>query len=1170
MTTTIVWSAPLFDRSGFAEEARNFILALDHAGLPVRADPFLWHPWAARLSDGAAERIERLLATRTPRSFAHVVHGSPHDLRRHPRAMFAAARTMFETDGVPPGIVHCEGFDEIWVPSAFNVETFARAGVERGKLHAVPEPLDAGRYELELPALDLGLAGRFVFLSVFSWHLRKGWDVLVQAFLEEFAADEAVALALKFEPFHPRTPDVAEARRQLASFAWGRLGRNPAGGPPIVLLDLDLSDRDMPRLYRSADAYVMASRGEGWGRPYMEAMAMGLPTIGTRAGGNLDFMNDDNAYLVGCTPEPVPVIGWTEVPWYRDHRWAEPSLAELRACLRRVFEERGEGAVRGRRAREEVLERYRWERVAEIVAERLRAAGMGVRPKPVRSRGRATRILWEGPAFVEHSLAIVNREMCRAIIGAGGIDLALRSDRPDAAAAPACASLVARWGKASAEPEVHVRHAWPPDLARPAAGRFVIMQPWEFGSLPRAWAAGFASADEVWVPSRHVRDGFVRSGLDPERVVVIPNGVNPLRFNPAAVPARLPTAKRFRFLFVGGTLFRKGADVLLEAYLDTFGPEDDVCLVIKDIGVDSFYRGQGLGDQIRALQADPRHAEILYLDEAWPHDDLARLYTACHCLVHPYRAEGFGLPILEAMACGLPVIATGYGACLDFCDPSVSYLLPALEARSTVPSLGELETVEPPWWAEPDRSALVRAMRHVVEQPDAARLVGCRASEKALREFTWAQAADRILARLEHLTAGRPRPAARPRARLSVCMIVRDEAAFLRACLESVRGIADQVVVVDTGSTDGTPAIAEELGAELHHFAWTHDFAAARNESLRHATGEWILVLDGDEALDPESRDQLRRLVEGDAFVGYLVRIVNFTASVGTEEVVEHRLLRLFPNHPDLRFEGRDPHAQLVSRRPELLLPTRTCEVTVRHEGYRPQVLVAKGKLERNLVALERAVAEEPHHAFHAFNLGLTYGLLERSVEAERELLRAVALSLSDAAAGRSPPYLPTAYLLLAMAVYQQGRYAEAVAYCERSIALAPHSSDAHLAHGTSLLALGRLQEAQAAYERALQCVKGADIVATDRSTAGWKPFLGLAEVEIARRRWEAALAWLARAHQLAPEQAAVATTVARAALGIGDARTAEEILASVVERTDAPPEATLLLAELRGGSAPG
>src|SRR5262249_39607316 len=151
---------------------------------------------------------------------------------------------------------------------------------------------------------------------------------------------------------------------------------------------------------------------------------------------------------------------------------------------------------------------------------------------------------------------------------------------------------------------------------------------------------------------------------------------------------------------------RKGIDLLLDAYARTFTRADDVCLVIKDMGVGTFYRDQTAQAPIAGMQASSDGPEVEYLSETLTEDELAGLYAACDCLVHPYRGEGFGLPIAEAMASALPVIVTGRGAALDFCSEETAYLLPAHLARFAEKRLGELETVDFPFFWEPERDAL--------------------------------------------------------------------------------------------------------------------------------------------------------------------------------------------------------------------------------------------------------------------------------------------------------------------------------------------------------------------------------------------------------------------------------------------------------------------------------
>ena len=127
------------------------------------------------------------------------------------------------------------------------------------------------------------------------------------------------------------------------------------------------------------------------------------------------------------------------------------------------------------------------------------------------------------------------------------------------------------------------------------------MQPWEFGSLPKAWLPALHDVDEVWAYSRSVRDCYLDAGVPADRVHVIPLGVDSEIFRPGLQPLALQPGPEFRFLFVGGTIFRKGIDVLLSAFPRAFQPNDGVGLVIKDMGTKSFYRGQTAGDEVVAL-----------------------------------------------------------------------------------------------------------------------------------------------------------------------------------------------------------------------------------------------------------------------------------------------------------------------------------------------------------------------------------------------------------------------------------------------------------------------------------------------------------------------------------------------------------------------------------------
>jgi glycosyltransferase involved in cell wall biosynthesis len=371
------------------------------------------------------------------------------------------------------------------------------------------------------------------------------------------------------------------------------------------------------------------------------------------------------------------------------------------------------------------------------------------------------RIRWEGDVFVWSSLALINREVTQRLAARPETSVALWTGliTVDPESEPEMRSMIPLLVPLDGPADVHVRHQWPFSSEPPPEGRWVVMQHWEFGSLPRAWLQPMREEiDEVWVASQFVWDTFVSSGVPRERVVVVPCGVDTQLFTDEGPDYPLPDKKGFTFLFVGGTIARKGVDLLLHAYHQAFRPDDDVALVIKELGGKSFYQGQSMADQIARIHREGSTADIVLIEDELTPDRLAALYRSVDCLVHPYRGEGFGLPIAEAMACGKPVIVPNYGACLDFCSPETAYLVPAQVIRDGKWDPSNLETVHHPFWCEVDIDALAAAMRYVYDNRDEAQAKG-KLGQAIIRErFTWEIMADRVAERLQAVMA---RPARR-------------------------------------------------------------------------------------------------------------------------------------------------------------------------------------------------------------------------------------------------------------------------------------------------------------------------------------------------------------------------------------------------------------------------
>ncbi|CAM2820800.1 glycosyltransferase family 2 protein [Rariglobus hedericola] len=192
--------------------------------------------------------------------------------------------------------------------------------------------------------------------------------------------------------------------------------------------------------------------------------------------------------------------------------------------------------------------------------------------------------------------------------------------------------------------------------------------------------------------------------------------------------------------------------------------------------------------------------------------------------------------------------------------------------------------------------------------------------------------------------------------RLSLCMIVRNEAANLPACLDSVRDLASDIVVVDTGSTDSTCEIARQHGARIINAEWTGDFSSARNLALAEARGEWILVLDADEVLPVASRIRIHEMISSPARSAYNLVQKNELAATGAH--VSVHIVRLFPRDARVRFE-RPIHEQVNTSLERAGIPIIDTNIVFNHSGYASSAVLA-GKTERNRRIIEDALHRDP------------------------------------------------------------------------------------------------------------------------------------------------------------------------------------------------------------------
>jgi len=341
---------------------------------------------------------------------------------------------------------------------------------------------------------------------------------------------------------------------------------------------------------------------------------------------------------------------------------------------------------------------------------------------------------------------------------------------------------------------------------------------------------------------------------------------------------------------------------------------------------------------------------------------------------------------------------------------------------------------------------------------------------------------------------------------LSAVLIVRDEGALLADCLGPVRAVADEVVVVDTGSVDDSVAIARSFGALVIDHPWRDDFSEARNAGLDHATGRWVLYVDADERLESWDPGELRALLAGSEAAA--LRLV-FYPQLDASAYLEYRIWR---NDPSVRFEGII-HETIVPAVLRLAARERraieTADLVIRHLGYEGD---QRRKHLRNLPLLRREVVRTPDNLFVRHHLFRVLSGLGHHEEATAVLAAAVerfdqleaagrtdhlgALILYEALARQEPGDERRALLARALAVYpeniglllmegeqlaEDGRYEDAIALADRVLVLAGNApgevayrtrllgESPHALKALCLLRLGRDAEAAAAYARAAE-----------------------------------------------------------------------------------------------------
>ena len=318
------------------------------------------------------------------------------------------------------------------------------------------------------------------------------------------------------------------------------------------------------------------------------------------------------------------------------------------------------------------------------------------------------------------------------------------------------------------------------------------------------------------------------------------------------------------------------------------------------------------------------------------------------------------------------------------------------------------------------------------------------------------------------LPFGLPRP---PRdwpqqpAGISLCMIVKNEERFLEQCLASVKDAVDEINIVDTGSTDRTIEIARAYGANVQEHAWRNDFAWARNKALDMATRRWVLQLDADEELLPESIEALRQIASAPSHLhGVWLRCINASDRYRGGGTISHAIIRIFPNHPRVRFHGSIHEFPSVDDSP-LSMPAVVAPIKIVHHGYLADVVADRKKYQRNMEIIEQSVKDHPDDAFHWYNLGMTAHLNGENERAAPALEKMWELCLEHGMRA----FTANGLQILAD-VYSEhlGDPEKGLTYALECLKRSPRYANAHFSAGKAYFLLKRYDESREMYLKAI------------------------------------------------------------------------------------------------------
>ncbi|MBK8101541.1 MAG: glycosyltransferase [Planctomycetes bacterium] len=405
--------------------------------------------------------------------------------------------------------------------------------------------------------------------------------------------------------------------------------------------------------------------------------------------------------------------------------------------------------------------------------------------------------------------------------------------------------------------------------------------------------------------------------------------------------------------------------------------------------------------------------------------------------------------------------------------------------------------------------------------------------------------------------------------KVSLCMIARNEERFLADCLQQARAAVDEIVLVDTGSTDRTIAIAESFGAKVVQRPWDDDFSAPRNEALRHATGDWILVLDADEFLVGDACARIRELVTDASVSGYHLHFTNLYTGGKTLGVM---MVRLFRNLPGIEYQNvihEQVTPSLTRIGGELGLILSQCDVEVEHHGYTDELMASRAKNERNERLFQKQLARHPDDIYSLYKYGDFLRRVPGRGDDARDLLERCLQQLlaGPPSMPRQLPFAGEVAALCALEFARAGRTQRALEIVDTALRRFLPTPNLHYLAASLLLGNGKHDDAIAHFRRCLAYRGQVLVVPIQDGITGHVSLAGIAQAWLQKGDFERARRLLEQAIALEPRYEVSHLVLSRLHLLRGDTlaalHTLTAYLAAHPESPGACQQTTLILQSL-------